>query len=83
MGEVVSPFGPLISAEAPDQTVVDFLERLLEEARRGEINTIAVAYVRPSREKNWEWKGSGYVDSLLASVQGLSYSLTRSWVDSD
>lgn len=82
MGEVVTPFGPVISADAPDREVVELLEDLLEQARRGEVECLAYAIVRPNREMVWTWGGDGSANLLVAAVAGLHYRYTAKWADS-
>lgn len=60
---------------------VSTLEELLAEAKRGEIETVAVAYVRPNRACGHVFS-EGYCAPLLGAISRLSWRLNKA-VDDD
>lgn len=70
-GSVCALFGGAPAGEA-DAEIIERLEELLEQARRGEIACIAYAYADPGKTKKTGWIGQqGTTDTLGASVSLL------------
>jgi len=59
-----------------NEDTVSLLEHMLDEAKRGEVESVAVAYVRSDRSIGHHWSSS-YVGTLLGSVSRLQYALNR------
>ena len=68
----------LVSKPKQDQqSVVDVLEGMLEDARNGEFVAIAVAAVRPTMAVDTAWSSSDYGAALLGAVSIMSQRLIR------
>ena len=66
----------------PDQDVIDYLEHLLERARSGEIQTIAVAIGKKAYYTTNGWAGMGKANmSIVGEVEALKIDIMRYFVE--
>jgi hypothetical protein len=64
--------------EQPCLEVIEFLEGLLEKAKRGEIQAIGVAYVRPDNVTGEGYSHNGYRGhDLMGAITDLFYRACR------
>lgn len=73
---VTLPGSPL--GEQPSREVIEFLEEILADAKRGKIRAIAVAYVGPGRVTSDGYASDG--DSghdLFAAINDLAFTAAR------
>jgi hypothetical protein len=61
----------------PCPIVIEFVEKLLKEARKGEFSMMAVAFVRPNGRVGSDWTICGESFRLLASVDLLHYDFIK------
>lgn len=67
----------LITAEPPNETVVRTLEATLEQARRGELSSVAIAYVERDGSSGSNYsEAPGYV-ALIGATAVMQTILTR------
>lgn len=76
MADIV-PLRPLPKGISPEsavnQSVVDMLEKHLQEARRGEIASIAMAFIRPSGKVHTAWSSTDESHKMLGAIATLQY----------
>jgi hypothetical protein len=74
-GDISSPHGPVAK-------VVVQLEKLLTEARAGEIRAIAYATIDGGGRSTTGWQlGDGHAGHLVGAAARLQFQLCRSWDD--
>lgn len=74
--KIATPFGRH-SVPGPDGDVVELLEGLLAEARRGEIVGVAAAVVSPNQYIRCEYAGSASSHVVLAGICWLKDDFIR------
>jgi hypothetical protein len=69
----------LVAAAQPSPIVIQFLKDLLYEAERGEIQAIAVAYVRPDDVvgEGWQQSQASTSHQLFAAIHDLAQSFAK------
>ena len=73
--EIVSLVSP---AEQPSREVIEFLESVLADAKRGKIRAIAVAYIGPGRITSDGYASDGDTGhDLFAAIGDLFYTAAR------
>jgi TusA-related sulfurtransferase len=84
MGEVVTPFGKF-APRSPDTDIVEDLERMLAEAKRGEIVAIAYACAAPNRDITIGWCNGDNAGqhTMLAALTGLQARYLQHWMESE
>ena len=86
MPDDVVPIRPLpkgLAAGSPiNDSVVALLEKYLEQARRGEINGIAVALSRPNGAINSFWSSTDAQHKVMAAIACLQWEYARDMMES-
>lgn len=78
--EIKSIFGTKVSETGVNQELIDSLERLLEEVRRGEVITIAIAWLDGAGVANSQVVGSGgYTAALGGAIGMLKHRFFDNW----
>lgn len=71
-----------INITPPDPDVVEFIEGLLEKAKRGEIQSIAVVISAGSYETGNAWEGMGKNNmAVIGEIESLKVDLMRFFVE--
>lgn len=83
MADSVVPMRPGIEpAGLPVQSVIDVLEKALEQAKRGEIIAVGIAEITAAgKAGTFARGGSGTRFSLLGAVACLSHDIIKDWGD--
>ena len=83
--DVVVPLRPLPKGIKPTSTVnasvVSTLQRYLQQAKKGEITSLAVAFVRPNHEIMTAWSSGDGRHQLLAAISMLQFEYARDTVE--
>lgn len=70
-----------IEPPRPDQSVVAYLEDLLQRARDGEFAMVAVAYVHPDFSTGHGHSALGSNATMVGAIASLQWDITREMVD--
>ena len=77
--EIKATYGAIIKGE-PNPKIVAMLERLLERAKSGEIQTLAYAAHNGGELSTFGWEEGSFVNHMIASVSMLNHAVL-SWMN--
>ena len=81
MSKVITMQGHDISPEAMDANLVAMLEELLERAKAGNLQSVAVALVRADGNVGTRWAGGSDTIAMAAAIGRLHFDFMTGWGD--